>query len=63
MKYEVYTTVQGKIVVNASSETEAMEKAENHALFALTHIETRDKIIAAAREANEVDPDLAESIA
>lgn len=55
MKYEVHTTIQCKIVVTASGETEAMVQAENHAQFAMTHIETRDKIIAAAREAVEVE--------
>ena len=55
MKYEVYTTIQCKIVVTANSETEAMIEAERYAQFAMTHIETRDKIIAASREADEVE--------
>ena len=56
MKYEVFTTIQTRIIVSATSETEAMACAENRALdVCQTYLQTSGKTIAAAREADEVE--------
>lgn len=55
MKYEVYTIIQARIVVEADNETHAYSEAEGNALAIVNqHLETRGQIIAAAREADEV---------
>ena len=56
MKYEVFTTIQTRIIVSATSETEAMAEAEQEALLVCGRfLETSGKTIAAAREADEVE--------
>jgi hypothetical protein len=55
MKFEVHTIIQARIVVEANSETEAFDKAESEALAVVaSRLETRGKIITAAREADEI---------
>ena len=56
MKYEVPTTIHVVLIVEAESETKAMQAAEEEASEAVTfNLRLAQRCIAAAREASEIE--------
>jgi hypothetical protein len=53
--YEVHTTIQALIIVEAESESKAMIAAEEKGAAAFEGMKLGGKVISAAREATEVD--------